>query len=137
MSPALALVEAAIVADRLQIASAGIDQLLQLLIRHERLDAIDAHDLSQDQHRERSLDTRRVGKVRSELRQEPVADRTDGRGGELLASHPRRERFERNLVTQRRIRAAEAGNEIQRKRLSADAVGDCELLGLQLQQLLA
>ena len=55
---------------------------------------------------------------------QPVADRADGRGGELLAPHPRRERLERNAVAQRGIRAAEAGDEIQCQRLAAGASGD-------------
>ena len=137
MTPAFALVEAAIVADRLQITSARVDQLLQLPIRHERLDAVEARDLREHQRRERLQHTCGVRVTRRELRQESLQDGPHRRGGELLAAHPRCQCLECDPVAQRGIGAAEAGDQVQRQRLAAICVRDRELVSLQVQQLLA
>ncbi len=137
MTPAFALVEASIVADGFQVARAGVDELLELPVGHERLDTVKAYDLRERQRSEWPLHAGRVRVIGGEPHHESFQDSAGRCGSELLVSQPFRQRFERDAVAQLRIIAAEAGQQIERKRLPARFIRHREPVSLQIHQLLA
>ena len=75
--------------------------------------------------------------IGGQLHHEPFHDSACRCGAELLVSQPFRQRFECYAVAQLLISAAEAGQQVERKRLPARLIPHREPVSLQIHQLLA
>ncbi len=94
-------------------------------------------DLCERQRSEWPFHAGWVRVIGGQLHQESFQDSTGRCGGEILVSQPFRQRFECYAVEHLLISAAEAGQQVQRKRLPARFTRHREPVSLQIYQVLA
>jgi hypothetical protein len=133
VAPADLRLKAAVVAHAGQVGGGGGHQLLSRHRRQVGLAAVDARHFGKDQRGKRAGKALRVRRL--QVRQQGGAQRLHGGGGQLLVAHPRRQRFEGDLVTQHWIWIGQALDQVQGQLLAARIAWHLPLGCLQGQQL--